>query len=158
MAVRPQRRTNTFFTHFQFANSLQFKANLFYTFEFNYLLNYDVCDNDSLQLEIALYDRDSTKQILFDLTTNEYTNENNRWNTFSTCFHGLDDDFYLMIIASNICDNSMVFVAFDNIIVRQTNGDHLEETCQNFRVTSEYHAESTISSLGILTFICLHIK
>lgn len=158
MAVRTNRRTNTFFTQFQFANPLQFKASLFYTFEFNNLLNYDVCDNDSLQLEIALYDRDYTKQILFDLIKNEYTNENNRWNTFSTCFHGLDDDFYLMINASSTCDNPMVFIALDNIIVRQTNGDHLEETCQNFRVTSEYHAESTISSLGILTFICLHIK
>jgi hypothetical protein len=92
---------------------------------------------DDVQLTVYLYDLYFFEEILFVLNYTEMAVQNNRWNSYSTCFQVLGRSYQLNINASSSCETqgNQAFVAVDQLVIKEKIGENLEELCKDIRIT-----------------------
>lgn len=140
MHVKRAGRTNVFSTQLQFKTKIILKPDDFYKFEFNYLINYDVCNRSEVVLTVFLYDEENFKEILFDsvLSVDSENITNYKWNEFTSCFQADSNVYFLFIIANSTCEINLneAFIAIDDISLNRVTDSSGESVCNDYRVPS----------------------
>jgi hypothetical protein len=135
-----RRRTNVFSTQLQFRTKIVLKPDDFYKFEFNYLINYDVCNRSEVVLTVFLRDEENFKEILFDsvLSVDSENITNYKWNEFNSCFQADSNVYFLFIIANSTCGIELneAFIAIDDISLNRVTDSSGESVCNDYRVPS----------------------
>jgi len=129
------RGLNGFSFQLQFKEELFFENDRSYEIEFQYIINDDVCDTDSLSLTVFLMDPQYFIEILFQSNSTLHKYKPDRWNKFNICFYVLARNYQLFVNATSLCeiDNNNAFIALDNFIVNPI--DDNDRDCLNLEIT-----------------------
>lgn len=142
MLVKRGRSENNFNIELQFKFDIKLESDTFYVFSFDYLINYDLCDQNQVAMKILLQDDNLLREVFFDSDLNIDPNEykNTKWNNFILCFQVIENNYTLFIQAESLCeiDKNNAFVAIDEIKIKETTEEDFEESCKDFRLTSKY--------------------
>lgn len=86
MKISTARGLSQFITTFQFDQQLTFDSEKFYEFEFSFLLNVDVCENEDFEMTVFLFDLEAFEEILYRFTSSDLSLKSDSWNKVTSCF------------------------------------------------------------------------
>lgn len=140
MRIRGNRGVNLFNFIIQF-EQIELKSNTFYEVTFGYLINPNGCQN--VKLMTYLFDFETLKEKIFDSTVDQTTLETTKWTFSKRCFQVLDNEYVIQVEARNECDDAKVFIAFDELRMREMDDSEDTSECLDWRVTMEPTLEMT---------------
>ena len=121
MKISTSRSLSQFVITFQFNQQLTFDSEKFYEFEFSFLYNVDVCENEDFEMVVFLFDLEAFDEILYRFTSSDMSLKSDSWNKVTSCFKSFGRNYQLQINASSSCtiNQNKAFFAIDNIIIRE---------------------------------------
>ena len=140
MRIRGNRGVNLFTFKIQF-EQIELKSNTFYEVTFGYLINPNGCQD--VKFTTYLYDFESLQEKIFDSTVDQTILDTTKWTFSRRCFQVLEDEYAIFVEAKNECDDAKVFIAFDELRVREMDISEDTSECLDWRVTMEPTLEIT---------------
>lgn len=150
MKISTARGLSQFITTFQFDQQLTFDSEKFYEFEFSFLLNVDVCENEDFEMTVFLYDLEAFEEILYRFNSSDMSIRSDSWNKVTSCFQVLGRNYQLQINASSVCtiNQNKAFFAIDNIILREMLDVNQMSDCLDIRITERPLKTTGLTSLA----------
>jgi hypothetical protein len=144
-----------FNTQLQFTKRIDLQSDQFYEFEFSYIINYDVCEKESVVLSVFLFDNIFFKELIFESNQTSTDEEiyNSRWNSRNICFEVFGKEYFLFLNAISSCrQNNSAFVAIDNIKIVKIDNINVDK-CKDLKVTLTPQTTIGITTIDETTFI-----
>lgn len=158
MLVKKNNNGSYFTSFLEFKPSLTLEADKYYEFEFKYLINVDICDENGLYLKTYFFKPDDIEEeILFESNRTDVVNDNTKWNRYSTCVRNVDGNYSLTVWANGYCADTAnnAFIAVDDLIVRQLDIDNLPPYCIDPTTTTiDYTTTTTNIQYSVIDEYC----
>ena len=149
MKISTARSLSQFVITFQFNQQLTFDSEKFYEFEFSFLLNVDVCENEDFEMAVFLFDLEAFEEILYRFNSSDMSLKSDSWNKVTSCFQVFGRNYQLQINASSVCSivQNKAFFAIDNIILREMSDTNQMSDCLDIRITERPPKTTGLTSL-----------